>query len=229
MHYLPKSIVFFLTLHALHATARQSANFSVTGTLNPTACGVSLSNGGVVDYGERVAANSNATEFNQLGSLTLEATFTCLSPTQVAMQITDNQANSSNVSITPLIDGGEAGGAPADDRFFGMGLAPNNEPIGNYVIAYTNGNADGSATDSIQSSNGRSSWISDGSGTAGPGGVSDLTQQTWPSSGAMAPLAVNNATMTLKISAAIDDMTTINAAADSIIFDGSSTLTLIYL
>jgi len=107
-----------------------SANLSVTGTITPEACAVTLGNGGVVDYGALSAVTVKA--YPATGSTNLVYTaptktisldVTCSAPTAVALNWTDNRA-ASKIAVDAN-----------DVSRFGLGTQGSTN-IGNYLIGF---------------------------------------------------------------------------------------------
>lgn len=151
------------------STSNESASFSVTGTILPAACSISLQGGGKVDYGTMRTSddtftgtpinNNGGSAAFSLGSKVIGYTITCQAPTRVEMSFQDN----SGVQKLLL-------GDTADDARYGLVDANNSGMvIGCYDIDLLSGglptitNGDGSSaqiSSFVFAPTGRSTWNS---------------------------------------------------------------------
>ncbi|OED34046.1 hypothetical protein AB832_08060 [Flavobacteriaceae bacterium (ex Bugula neritina AB1)] len=229
MHFHTRLLGLLLATGSLGAAAQQSAEVTVSGSVTPVPCNVVLAGNGVADFGALVASDFSATDPNQLGSQFIGTTVTCTSGTQVAIEVTDNNSATAAPDNTPIIVGATATGnnvasSASASSFMGMGTAPNGAAIGNYIIAVTNAISDSTPAEMIRSEDSGATWAAAAHGVA-----RENIYYTWATPGQTAPLSVSTATIDLKVTAAMDDMTTMNADADNITLAGSATLTLVYL
>lgn len=107
-----------------------SANLTVTGTIIPEACAVTLGNGGVADFGNlssaTVKSSNVSTGVNSLyvaPPKSISLNVVCSAPTAIALNWTDNRA-SSRVALN------------ADDNLrFGLGVS-NGANVGTYQLGF---------------------------------------------------------------------------------------------
>lgn len=130
-----KKILIPLAVYSLWAVgspsqAASSVDLSVTGSITPSACTPSLSNGGVYDLGKIAAKDLNVDQPTQLTAHNLQLTITCDASTLVALKSSDNRAGSSFDS-SPLR--------------FGLGLVNDNEKLGSMSLNLDSIVADGAA------------------------------------------------------------------------------------
>ena len=95
-----KKILIPLAVYSLWAVgspaqAASSVDLSVTGSITPSACEPSLSNGGVYDLGKIAAKDLNIDQPTQLSAHTLQLGITCEALTLVALKPSDNRLGSS--------------------------------------------------------------------------------------------------------------------------------------
>ncbi|MHA0273112.1 DUF1120 domain-containing protein [Enterobacter ludwigii] len=95
----------------------------------------SLSDSGVIDFGDILLSDLSKTETNQLGSIPFTLTITCDSATMVSWVTVDNRADS--VAPVYIHDGtGAFGDIPANSpNHFGLGKTADGVNIGAYAIA----------------------------------------------------------------------------------------------
>lgn len=125
------------------AQAASSVDLSVTGSITPSACTPSLSNGGVYDLGKIAAKDLNADQPTPLAEHNLQLGITCEALTLVALKPSDNRLGSA-FNNNPL--------------YFGLGLVNGDEKLGNMTLHLDSIVADGAAMYPISSVGSGSEW-----------------------------------------------------------------------
>ncbi|MBZ9781434.1 DUF1120 domain-containing protein [Pseudomonas sp. REP124] len=126
---------------APYALAASSTDLSVTGTITPSACAVSLSGGGSIDIGKVSAKDLKPTSSTQVGVNPLQLTMTCDSATLVALKSIDNKE-----------------GTATEDVYFGLGLTNAGEKLGFSMLAINQTTADAQVAQAIGSTDGGATW-----------------------------------------------------------------------
>ena len=137
-------IFAFLVSPVLYAGDNHSIAFTVTA--EAAACTTTLSQNGIVDFGERHVGSLSTSAFTQLGVRDITLTITCESSTGIA--ITARDARSSSAITGKDTHGHEGvlfhvnGGGYISDksRLFGLGMAMENKPIGSYAMQIDSAN-----------------------------------------------------------------------------------------
>ncbi|NUT76537.1 DUF1120 domain-containing protein [Pseudomonas sp. C1C7] len=188
------------------AFAASSVDLTVTGTITPSACEPTLSQGGLVDYGKISARDLNVDQPTALAQQTVQLTITCDAATLAAVESKDNRAGSA---------------AQTDPANFGLGLINGNEKLGHMNLTLANPVADGASLRNIVSTDNGSTW-QPGSSLATDNiiSVADSSNVT--------PIPFQTLTSDLRIDPVIapaNQLTLTNEAN----MDGSLTLTVRYL
>lgn len=111
---------FWLATGCVSAQAASTIDLNVNGTITPSACEPSLSNGGVYELGKIAANDLNIDQPTPLANHTLQLGLTCEAPTLVALQPSDNRSGSHFDS--------------ASTHKFGLGLVNGNEKVGSMML-----------------------------------------------------------------------------------------------
>ncbi|UII72538.1 DUF1120 domain-containing protein [Pseudomonas sp. HN11] len=191
--------------------AASSVDLSVTGSITPSACTPSLSQGGAVDYGKIAATDLNVDNPTELPTVTLQLNVNCDAPTLFALHTQDNRQGSSNY-VHP--------------RNYGLGLINGDQKLGSYQIDVFNPVADTTVSPLFSADKG-ATWISNPTGTYFEPGA-------WvafgdPSSGApFMPKALLSVTADLPITASIAPTSGLTLI-EEVPLDGSATLEVLYL
>lgn len=125
------------------ALAASSTDLTVTGTITPSPCTPSLSNGGVVDYGKISAKTLNTGSATSLEPRTLNLDVSCDAATVFALHIFDNRPGSAAVSPTTT---------------FGLGLINGTQKLGSYFLGMDKATADGATAQAIMSRDSGTTW-----------------------------------------------------------------------
>ncbi|MDZ5731138.1 DUF1120 domain-containing protein (plasmid) [Enterobacter sp. D2] len=207
-----------------------TAVMQVKGKLMTSSCTPTLSNGGLVNYGNFKVGDLDTSNPNQLGEKDITLTINCSAPTRVAITITDDRQSSANDSVillTPV-----SGADSVNDEFtrFGLGKTQGGVNIGAWAPFVNKATvlADGASANLIydEASTG-STWA--------PLELELNDYQVLPTNAMVTlgdsnniPKAFTSATFPMKTSAVIDDTTTL-ALTDDTNLDGQATISLVYL
>lgn len=146
-------------LHSLLAAAlfaaasTNAAAQSTTGVVNiggsivPSSCTVTMTGGGIADYGTIAYSTLNQAATKALAAVNVNTEFECTGPTLFAFTLTDNKIASN--SRTDL------------SQSYGLGETADTVKIGFFVVNTVNAIRDGAAATLVQSSN-KTSWSTAG-------------------------------------------------------------------
>jgi len=218
------------------ALAADTVDLKVKGILSNTACSPTLSNDATVDFGRLKMSGLSATDVNQLGTRNITLTVTCDAPMAVGITTTDGRTSSLKAL---LITQGTSNNVNLDSATweFGLGKTAGDVNLGAYSITTATTNAsgvtlDGVAADAIvQKTSGASTTSTDWKKVAAistdlkPDGT-----EVWSfaATGTLVPTAFKVAVLPLRVTAAIQDTTTL-AITDDTNLDGLATFSLVYL
>lgn len=203
------ALLCLATTHAMAATT----DLTVTGTITPTACTPTLSNGGQVDYGVVSLANLGETgNYYLLPAKNLSFAIECSAPTSIAVIASDNRRDS----------------APSELKRFGLGMHEDQQ-LGNFFIRWINGGTlvDGETGYHLDSLDGGTSWIPASTLILSDFGKdsgfrASFANQPSPS----APSAVTSVSINLEVNGFLNKSLTLT---DNAQLDGSATLEVVYL
>lgn len=195
-----------LLASAGHAVAASSVDLSVRGSITPSACELSLDNGGTFDLGKIAAKDLAADSPTDLEQARAQLTVTCEAATLMAIESKDNRAGSSYYD---------------QNTTFGLGLTSSNQKLGYLWTSLRAHVADGATAYGIHSMDGGLTWAP--SGGFKPGSLSSIYKAA-----PMAPIPVQLLTATMTIDAAIAPANGLTLT-DEVPLDGSITLTVRYL
>lgn len=123
------------------ANAATNSDLSVTARVLPSACTLSLANGGVFDFDDMFASTLAASGETALPAKTQSYTISCTAATHVGLKVTDNQAGtSSSQDSNSLGLGTDAAGN--NIGYYAVHSLDNpvvNNSAGNYLTTSTNG------------------------------------------------------------------------------------------
>jgi type 1 fimbria pilin len=206
--------------------AADTAELQVKGSVRPSACTLTLSADGVVDYGRIPASRLSDTKVTSLGGRTVNYAINCANgAARVALQITDNRKSSvvkgMALDVSKHWD---------DSAAFGLGIV-DGKTIGIYLVVMNGGTQanGGSSTSTLSpaiSGDGGKTWRTSSSGYL------QLISDRWYSWGSsytdLEPVAISNVSGTLTVVAFIDKLGNIPPGND-IPLDGLTTLEMRYL
>lgn len=136
------TFAFLLAAFAPGAFAASSADLSVTGTITPSSCTPTLSNGGVVDHGKMTAKDLETVKPTSLAPAELRLEVHCEGETFFTLTTVDNRAGTSAIN-------------PA---FHGLGMTAEKEKLGSVAFALFDPVADEASVNVITSRNGGVNW-----------------------------------------------------------------------
>lgn len=193
-----------------------SAELSVIGNISPSACTLTLSANGIVDYGKIDVSSLSDTAPTPLDLKPMNFTVNCDASTSVAMIVKDNRTSS---KIPGLI------GVNVDDKdIFGLGTA-NGKKIGGYTLSLGGLKGNGKIVSGGQSADGES-WSNIGVYLTGDGS----TMYSWRegSVSATPPGSFKSVAGELRVHAIINKTSQLDLT-QKISLDGSATIELKYL
>jgi hypothetical protein len=205
MNFSP-AVLFTALLLAPAVQAASSADFAVTGTITPSACGPTLSSGGVVDYGKMTAKELSADTPTSLTPQTMQLEIQCEEATFIALSTIDNRAGTSAIN----------------QNWHGLGMTGNNEKLGSAGFGLFNPVADGVAVKTVTSTDGGATWL--------PSVSLGHTRQTSIAAAgpSHAPIAVKRFTADLRLFTMIDGTDRLTVL-EEVPLDGHATVQLKYL
>jgi Protein of unknown function (DUF1120) len=207
---------------AAGAYAQSSASLSMTGSLTPVSCSITLTGGGVANYGTnettavRAASQTGTTNLHySMGAKTIPLDVTCTAATPLQLAFNDSKAgkalafNSSSDALRfGLVDG--ASGTAA---------------IGSYVMSFSSITIDGVASaGSLVATTGSTTWTASNAVYAAPGKATGFIK----TAGLTAPSAITTIRGSLIVDTAIGK-TYVDTAKSAITLNGGGTITLQYL
>jgi hypothetical protein len=190
------------------ATAASSVDLRVKGSITPSACTPSLSNGGLVDYGKLSMQDLDPTGLTELPKVTFKMAVNCEGRSLFALAVNDNRSPTLGATTT-----------------FRLGAISPTLWIGHYYIGMKNILPDDPAAYAIYSLNNGSTWQYNHSEEVI---ANSLLAFGNLSSGAMAPIPLTDISLDLQVEPIIFPKSTI-PAGQTIPLDGSATFELRYL
>ena len=153
---LTTAVAAIMTSVSFAGQAAESASLSVSGTITPATCDVSLS-AESIDLGN-ITAGTLTSDLNLKPASDVSVNVDCGAPTAVAVQTTDNRAASAmtyaEVSDQMKVD---LNGF-TDANLFGLGTDSAQAKIGTLVLAVSAATADGTANANLLSSTDKAAW-----------------------------------------------------------------------
>ncbi|RJT27898.1 DUF1120 domain-containing protein [Buttiauxella izardii] len=226
-------ICVLLGLACFSAVAADSVELKVTGTLVNGACTPTLDNNGAVNFGNIPVGNLSKTATNQLGSKNINLTITCEQPMPIGFTTLDNRNATTFVQTIANANADNSAVSAAANQY-GLGKTAGGINLGSYSIAtlVNSATVDGVAVDVL--SNGLNadtnprSWSKSVNGSTGVGTAGAVGVMTAATQGTLVPMAGKVFVYPLKVSAAVQG-TDVLAITDNTDFDGSTTISLVYL
>ncbi|HEC5279253.1 TPA: DUF1120 domain-containing protein [Enterobacter cloacae] len=207
--------------YCVSAFAESTAVLKVQGTLTNAACTISLSNGGVIDYGYIHLGELSATDNNKIGQKQIPATISCTAPTKVAFTIMDNKTTT-NALLPVDFDDGTLSNNYAT---LGIGTTSGDVKIGSYGLSITDSIVDGKTVDTIKHNN---DWAATKWSKYSHQRTDGFSEMSFATTGTLEPLAFEQAAFNISSNLIIKDTTTL-AITDDTPLDGQATMTLVYL
>lgn len=188
---------------APHALAASTADLTVTGSITPIACTPSFSSGGIVDIGKKSSGDLNQTSNTLIDTTPIQLTMACDGKTLFTLKSIDNN------------DGTAFGSG------FGVGLDPDDNPLGQFNIRVMNATADTVAVQAVGSTDNGNTWAAQNT----------LTKDTLSSVAATGTpgtrIEVQNLAMALEIDTYIARADSLNLTTE-VAIDGSATIEVGY-
>ncbi|MHA1011158.1 DUF1120 domain-containing protein [Enterobacter roggenkampii] len=198
------------------ASASDSVDLKVTGTVTLGSCTPVFDNSGTIDYG--TIGSLDATNTTDLGVKSTKLTITCDDARTVGFTITDNASSS---AIPAGI------GAIAATNAFGLGTTKEGVNLGSYSIKVASVALDGVAGDVLTSGDAGTTWgLAPNSGLA-----TNQSTTTWAAGIAGTDTVAAEASTyvyDIDVDAVLQDSTTL-ALSEETALAGSTTFTLVYL
>lgn len=201
--------------------AAETADLAVKGTIRPSACNVSLSGNGVVDYGTISAVTLAEDAATALDPVVVSMTITCDAATRVALSTADNRTGTANSAAgRALINYGPS--------WSGLGIA-DGQGLGAYTIRLgpssgMQATGDGEVVRSIYSHN-LTSWTASGYGDS----IHGIRSFSWAAPDTTEPAAYTTIVQQISVQAAIAPKSQLPSLTGGVQLDGNVTFTLLYL
>lgn len=190
------------------AMAASSVQLSVKGSITPSACTPSLSNGGLVDYGKISAQDLNPTGVTELPKALFKFAVNCEGLSLFGLNAQDNRSS-----------------AASPGAFFVMGRISPTNWVGSYFLSMENVVTDNPAAHPIYSTDNGSTWLYN---PDKPIPANTLNAFGNSASGTRAPVPLTGVALDLVVQPFIYPKSLI-PAGETIPLDGSATFELRYL
>lgn len=203
--------------------AAESMDLTVQGTIIPPSCDISLSDNGVVDFGNIFARDLSSTNFTSVGTAYVTVSLNCNGPTKVAILASDGRAGSVPTGIGSFLFWNQT-----DSSVFGTGIVDGKQ-IGGYIIHRSvPGTADGSDRTSIVSDNNGATWTG-----STPESKNALTPtgrlHSWALQGKTVPGSFSTISQVYRVALALNKKAQLPDLTDAIPIDGLATISVKYL
>lgn len=227
--FLNSIIVMAMGSASFAGYAAESASLSVTGTITPATCDVTLS-AASIDLGN-IAASTLTQQANTKAGSDITVNIACDAPAAVAVQTTDNRASSAITIAEALENLGLSMQNMTDANIFGLGTDSANNNVGILILGITGATVDGSANPNLLSSLDKASWTATRVSTSR--GLSLTKDGYFASASASAadatsPVAFTNATYTIS-SGVVLKKGDQYPSGESVSLDGNVTFSVVYL
>jgi hypothetical protein len=198
----------------------ESAEMHVSGSVTAAAsCSISISNGGVVDFGHIPYASLSQSSTTDLGTTTRTATVLCDTPTRFAIGVFDNRADTLNPSMLSC------------GHCLGMGSTAAQRPVGFYALEFLDDPIVDGVAQTIMFSNDLSSWeMFFGNFLTPQDRTPSSNGRKFVAAGSGSPVVIAATTLSIQfhVHAFLESRDTM-AITQPTAIDGSSTLEIIYL
>lgn len=209
---VPALGVLLVCCAASSAMAAETANLALKGEIRPAACGVTLDNGGVIDFGTIRAASLNAKEMTRLPVQNTILHVQCDAPTHVSVDFMDNRAASSLPYVSTYAQ-----------NYYGIGMN-GDAKIGSYAIAIAGSITDGQAAAPIASKDSGTSWLR----MTGVYYTQSNALYSWAKDSANTPSLVQSVEQPIALYVSIAPRNSLGVI-DEVVLDGSATISITYL
>ncbi|MGU9858004.1 DUF1120 domain-containing protein [Pseudomonas sp. LF245] len=202
---------------ALNAHATTSAELIVRGTIKPAACNLSMTGGGIINYGDIPSGQLLPTAFNPLTERTTPLTVSCGStPAKFGLKFVDLQAASKVPGILSALGSGYT-----EAHNYGLGIVSGRK-TGGFSVTLRDLKSSGATLYPIVRV-GTGAWqTSDGKVAQSP------SQHSWRSGTTAGPASVAQLTGTIAVRAVINKAQDLDLSRD-VTLDGRATLELSYI
>ncbi|MCX4065450.1 MULTISPECIES: DUF1120 domain-containing protein [Pseudomonas] len=203
---------------ALNAHATTGAELIVRGTIKPAACNLSLSAGGIIDYGNIPSGSLLPTAFNPLSPKTAPLSVSCgTTPAKFGLRFVDLQASS---KVTGIL--GDLGTGYTEAHNYGLGTVAGRK-TGGFAINLKDLRTSSTTLYPIMRVGTTGTWQnSDGKVAQSP------SQYSWRNGATVTPASITQLTGTLEVRAVINKGQDLDLGRDTVI-DGRATLELSYI
>ncbi|AOE81962.1 hypothetical protein A7318_26210 [Pseudomonas lurida] len=201
----------------LNAHASTSAELIVRGTIKPAACNLSMTGGGIINYGNIPSGQLSSTAFNPLAEKTTPLTVSCgTTPTLFGLKFVDLQPGSKVPGILNVLGAGYT-----EAHNYGLGITSGRK-TGGFAVALKDLRSSTSALYPIMR-------VGTGAWQSGDGKVAQSpSQHSWRSSTAVTPASISQLTGTIAVRPVINKGADLDLSRD-ITLDGRATLELSYI
>jgi type 1 fimbria pilin len=202
---------------AFNAQASTSAELIVRGTIKPAACNLSMTGGGIINYGTIPSGQLLPTAFNPLAEMTTPLSISCgTTAAQFGLKFVDLQAASKVPGILNALGSGYT-----EAHNYGLGIASGRR-TGGFAVTLRDLRSSTSVLNPIVR-------VSTGAWQNGDGKVAQSpSQHSWRSSTTVVPAMITQLTGTIAVRAVINRGQDLDLSRD-ITLDGRATLELNYI
>lgn len=202
---------------ALNAHATTSAELIVRGTIKPAACNLSMTGGGIINYGDIPSGQLLPTAFNPLTERTTPLSVSCgTTPAKFGLKFVDLQAASKVPGILNALGAGYT-----EAHNYGLGIVSGRK-TGGFSVALRDLKSSGATLYPIVRV-GTGAWqTSDGKVAQSP------SQHSWRNGATPVPASVSQLTGTIAVRAVINKAQDLDLSRD-VTLDGRATLELSYI
>ncbi|OAJ46765.1 DUF1120 domain-containing protein [Pseudomonas marginalis] len=192
-----------------------SRELQLRATFAPTACELSLSGGGVVDFGRISRNDLNSGQSTRLPSKSLMLNLGCDAPTRFALRMQDNRDGSATVN---------------SEIYYGLGLDQSANRIGLYSLVFDPTDASADSFPRLYRTDSTTAGVAWSLSNASPLPVGANSYLGFsPIGGSQAgPVAIQHLSSRVTVEAVIAPTNTLDLSSD-VVLDGSATLEIIYL
>ena len=213
-------ISLLMLCHAGTALAASNADLKITGVIRPGSCALTISAGGVVNYGTIARTDLSANAPTALAEKSIAFVINCGdSASKTALKLTDNRGATAVNGIIQTVES-----TLGDRAAFGLGSV-NNKNLGAYSVQIYAVTGENALTTSYHRTDGSTNWLKN---TQIANHYFTGDQKSWGISDVSGPSAFKKVSGHLNIRAVIDKLSNL-PAGDEIQLNGSSTLEFIYL
>ncbi|CAI8769867.1 conserved exported hypothetical protein [Pseudomonas sp. IT-196MI5] len=185
------------------ALAASSTDLTVKGLITPIACTPTFTGGGVIDIGKISSADLSETNNTLVGTNTIQLEVACDAAISFALNPIDNK-----------------GGTSIAD-WFGLGLTPADEPLGQFVPKVVQVKDATNSLDAIKSEDGGSTWVKADNAQAG-------YLLSFAATGTTTPIDAKDVTFYFEVDTYINKTSELTLT-DEVTLDGSATFEVKYL